>query len=191
MKTRTKVFLILLAAYGLAFVMFGVNIIVFTRAHDSVFFLTPKLSSFNNIEGRLVMLGLLLLAVGVAFCAFFMRLNGWIRALSVVLIVLLLFAGVVDMLRMTVDRRLYHEYSPDGERRILIVNWQFLVAGGADVYVRIGNCQFRKLACDENDRIDWVYDDYTVEWSDTGFALRPSGIAEQHFFTYPKPSTSR
>lgn len=191
MKTRTKVFLILLAAYGLAFVMFGVNIIIFTRAHDSVFFLTPKLSSFNNIEGKLIMFGLLLLATGVAFCAFSRRFSGWIRALSVVLIVLLLLAGAVDSLRMMVDRRFYHEYSPDGERRILIVNWQFLVAGGADVYVRSGNGQFRKLACDEHDRIDWVYDDYTVEWSDTGFVLRPSDVAEQHFFTYPKPSASR
>ncbi len=47
------------------------------------------------------------------------------------------------------------------------------------------------LVCDEHDRIDWVYDDYTAEWSDTGFALRPYDVAEQHFFTHPKPSASR
>lgn len=87
--------------------------------------------------------------------------------LSVAVIVLAVFAGLTSLLfNDTVERRFYHESSPDGENEIIVSSYQFLVASGGEVYYRVNPLFIRRLNNEDGQHVEWFYDDYTVEWYD-------------------------
>ena len=146
--------------------LFGLTVIVTEKATGDTFFISETFCSFRISPFLLFWLGVLGDACAVLTICIRKKAKKTLKVLSAAVIVISLFSVLLSGSGFTVDRRFYYESAPDGDIEIIVCNYQFLIAGGGEVYCRVNPFFIRRLKNEEKKHVEWFYDDYTVEWND-------------------------
>ena len=160
----------ILCSAGLAIftllLLFGLTVIVTEKTTGDTFFMSEAFCSFRISPFLIFWLGVLGDACAALTICIMKKAKKPLKVLSAAVIVISLFSVILSGARLTVDRRFYYESAPDGNKEIIVCNYQFLIAGGGEVYWRVNPFFIRRLVNEEKKHVEWFYDDYTVEWND-------------------------
>ena len=166
MTKATKILCIAASAVFTVVLLLGLTVAVIEKTTDCRFFINETLSSFRISPFLVLFLG----AAGDAAVALTVCIRKKAKRIFAILaaavLVFSLFAMFLISVSFTLDRYFYYEKAPDGNHEIVICNYQFLVAGGGEVYSRVNPLFIRKLYSEDGKHAEWFYEDYTVEWRD-------------------------
>ena len=145
--------------------LFGLTVFVIEKTTDYIYFVNETLCTFRITPFLIFFFG----AFGDAFTFLIICLTKKsktvFKVISLAVVVLCLISAVFSLLfKDAVDRYFYYESSPDGKNEIIVSSYQFLIAGGGDVYYRVNPFFVYRLKNEEKKHVEWFYDDYTVEW---------------------------